>query len=70
MSVTYFMSGACYIKGTMDVARQFNGFISTNQVDPVAARDEMIRIQEEACREEGRTEIYVHIEQFNEVRAK
>lgn len=70
MSATYFMSGACYIKGTMDVARQFNGFITTNQIDPVAARDEMIRIQEKVCEEEGRKDVYVHIEQFNEVRTK
>lgn len=69
MSVTYFMSGVCYIKGTTQVARHFSGFITTTDCDPTTAHKEMERIQGDRAKQSGK-DVYVHIQQFNEVITK
>lgn len=69
MSVTYFMSGICYHKGTENVAQQFNGFITMPDIDPIGAHDEMIKLQAGRSKQAGQ-DVFVHIQQFNEVRTK
>lgn len=70
MKIHYFMSGVVYRAGTDVVIRHFSGFITCNRRDPLKAHEEMRRVEGELASEKSSGPTYVHIQQFNEVRAE